>query len=124
MQEDFEGGLYHGVIELPEDYPFAPPKIKFLTQNGRFQVDKPICTTFTNYHKETWSSAWSIRTIITGLVSFMYTNERGIAALFDSSSRRKSLAQKSLANNLANPLFVQLFKEKLIARAIVSEKEI
>lgn len=54
----------------------------------------------------------------------MYSNERGIGGVFNSASRRKTLAKKSLANNLATPLFVQLFKEKLLARAIVSEKEV
>jgi ubiquitin-conjugating enzyme E2 J2 len=81
-----------------------------LTENGRFEVGKAICTTFTHYHKETWSSSWNIKTILTGLISFMYTNEKGIGGVFDSSSRRKTLAKKSLANNLGSPLFNKLFK--------------
>mmetsp|Transcript_23050 Transcript_23050/g.30060 ORF Transcript_23050/g.30060 Transcript_23050/m.30060 type:complete len:131 (-) Transcript_23050:1424-1816(-) len=28
---DFEGGIYHGRILLPTDYPFKPPNIVFLT---------------------------------------------------------------------------------------------
>lgn len=28
---DFEGGVYHGKILLPDDYPFKPPDIIFLT---------------------------------------------------------------------------------------------
>lgn len=28
---DFEGGIYHGRILLPVDYPFKPPNIIFLT---------------------------------------------------------------------------------------------
>lgn len=28
---DFEGGVYHGKILLPEDYPFKPPDMIFLT---------------------------------------------------------------------------------------------
>jgi hypothetical protein len=40
----------------------------------------------------------------------MYTNEKGIGGVFDSSSRRKTLAKKSLANNLGSPLFNKLFK--------------
>ena len=110
LEEDFAKGFYHGVLELPEDYPFSPPKIRFLTENGRFEPAKPICTTFTHYHKETWSSSWNIRTILTGLISFMYSTERGIGGVFDSPARRRALAKKSLANNLANPLFLQLFK--------------
>ena len=74
LEEDFSSGFYHGVLQLAEDYPFSPPKIWFLTENGRFEVGKPICTTFTHYHKETWSSSWNIKTILTALISFMYSN--------------------------------------------------
>ncbi|KAI8594517.1 ubiquitin-conjugating enzyme/RWD-like protein [Dissophora ornata] len=30
-ETDFEGGLYHGRILLPNNYPFAPPSLMFLT---------------------------------------------------------------------------------------------
>lgn len=40
----------------------------------------------------------------------MYTNEKGIGGVFESASRRKNLAKKSLQNNLGNPLFTHLFK--------------
>lgn len=40
---DFDGGVYHGKIILPPDYPFKPPNIVFLTPNGRFQVGTKIC---------------------------------------------------------------------------------
>ena len=50
----FEGGLYHGRILLPTDYPFKPPNIIFLTQNGRFELRKKICLSISAYHPETW----------------------------------------------------------------------
>ena len=36
----FSGGLYHGKIMLPPEYPFKPPNILFKTPNGRFQVNQ------------------------------------------------------------------------------------
>lgn len=60
MKGDYEGGYYHGVLELPENYPFAPPNLKFFTPSGRFSTDVLICTSFTSYHKETWSTAWTV----------------------------------------------------------------
>ncbi|CAH8357134.1 unnamed protein product, partial [Eruca vesicaria subsp. sativa] len=32
---EFEGGIYHGRIQLPADYPFKPPSFMLLTHNGR-----------------------------------------------------------------------------------------
>ena len=109
LGQDYHNGFYQGLLELPEDYPFAPPKIKFLTNNGRFEVNKSICTTFTHYHKETWSSSWNIRTILTAMISFMHSDDKGVGGISESPSVRKALASKSLAENLKNPTFVEYF---------------
>ena len=55
---DFEGGIYHGRILLPTDYPFKPPNIIFLTKNGRFEIGTKICLSISAYHEETWQPAW------------------------------------------------------------------
>jgi ubiquitin-protein ligase len=55
---DFEGGIYHGRILLPAEYPFKPPNIIFLTKNGRFEVGTKICLSISAYHEETWQPAW------------------------------------------------------------------
>ncbi|KAG8783919.1 hypothetical protein FRB91_000694 [Serendipita sp. 411] len=59
---EFEGGLYHVRITLPPTYPFRPPSLRVLTPSGRFEVDTPVCISFTNYHEELWQPAWGIRT--------------------------------------------------------------
>ena len=60
----FWGGLYHGRILLPPDYPFKPPHIIFLTENGRFAVGQKICLSMTGYHPEYWQPCWGIRLIL------------------------------------------------------------
>lgn len=55
---EFEGGVYHGRILLPADYPFKPPNIMLLTPNGRFEVRKKICLSISAYHPEEWQPAW------------------------------------------------------------------
>jgi len=71
----FEGGIYHGLISLPYDYPFKPPYIIFFTPNGRFELHEKICLSFTNYHPEYWQPAWTIQSILLALVSFFPVNE-------------------------------------------------
>lgn len=55
---EFEGGVYHGRIVLPPEYPFKPPNIMLLTPNGRFEIRKMICLSISAFHPETWQPAW------------------------------------------------------------------
>ena len=74
---DFEGGVYHGRILLPAEYPMKPPNIVFLTPNGRFQVGKKICLSISAHHPEHWQPAWGIRLILEALISFFPTEGKG-----------------------------------------------
>jgi len=94
---EFEGGLYHGRILLPPEYPFKPPHIIFLTPSGRFEVNTKICLSFSAYHPELWQPAWGIRLILEALISFLPTPADGaIGALDWTKAERKRLAKKSV----------------------------
>lgn len=96
INSDYEGGLYHGLIELPSQYPFKPPKIMLLTPSGRFEVKKDICMSFTDYHPESWQPAWTISNILHGIVSYMPVDEdMAIGAVKVSSADRKKIAKYS-----------------------------
>ncbi|KAG0256452.1 hypothetical protein BG011_004498 [Mortierella polycephala] len=95
-ETDFEGGLYHGRILLPNNYPFAPPSLMFLTPNGRFELHKKVCLSITGYHPEYWQPAWGIRTVLVAVMGFLPTQSKGaIGGLDTSVAARKTLAIKS-----------------------------
>ena len=58
----FAGGLYHGRIILPSQYPYKPPEFMFLCPTGRFEVGKKICLSISQHHPELWQPGWDIRT--------------------------------------------------------------
>eukprot|EP00182_Erythrolobus_australicus_P001398 CAMPEP_0185832056 /NCGR_PEP_ID=MMETSP1353-20130828/1861_1 /TAXON_ID=1077150 /ORGANISM="Erythrolobus australicus, Strain CCMP3124" /LENGTH=309 /DNA_ID=CAMNT_0028530193 /DNA_START=6 /DNA_END=935 /DNA_ORIENTATION=- len=91
----FEGGLYHGRILLPPEYPLKAPEIILLTPNGRFETGKRICLSFTSFHQETWQPCWGVRTMLTALLSFMPSKAEGIGALDYSDNERRVLASRS-----------------------------
>ncbi|CAB9504505.1 Probable ubiquitin-conjugating enzyme E2 33 [Seminavis robusta] len=94
---DFEGGVYHGRIMLPPEYPFKPPHIIFLTPSGRFETNTKVCLSFSAYHPELWQPAWGIRLILEALISFLPTPADGaIGALDWTGDERKRLAVKSV----------------------------
>lgn len=95
-QTDFEGGIYHGKILLPAEYPFKPPNIMFTTPTGRFETNTKLCLSFSAYHPELWQPAWGIRLILEALISFLPTKGDGaIGALDWTSEERKRLAKES-----------------------------
>ena len=65
------GGFYLGKLVFPKDYPFKPPRIMMITPNGRFQTNTRLCLSISDFHPDTWNPAWSVATILTGLLSFM-----------------------------------------------------
>lgn len=93
---EFEGGIYHGRILLPPEYPFKPPHIMFLTPSGRFEINTKVCLSFSAFHPELWQPAWGIRLILEALISFMPAPADGaIGALDWSKDERRRLAKLS-----------------------------
>ena len=93
---EFANGLYHGRLLLPFNYPFAPPSIMLLNPNGRFETNRKICLSISNYHPELWQPAWGIRTIMEGLRSMFPTPSDGaIGGLDWPADLRTKLAVES-----------------------------
>lgn len=95
---EFDGGIYHGRIILPTDYPMKPPHIIVLTPNGRFETGKKICLSISGHHPESWQPSWSIRTALLAIIGFMPTPGQGtIGSLDYPKSERVKLAKKSVS---------------------------
>ena len=92
----FDGGVYHGKIILPSEYPFKPPSITLLTPNGRFEVGKKICLSVSAHHPEHWQPSWSVRTALVALIAFMPSPPDGaIGGLSYPPEERRALAHLS-----------------------------
>ncbi|KAB2568680.1 Ubiquitin-conjugating enzyme E2 J1 [Lasiodiplodia theobromae] len=91
----YAGGLYHGRIILPAQYPLRPPSFRFVTPTGRFEVNREICLSISGHHEETWQPAWGIRTALVAIRSFMDTDAKGQVGGIDSTevARRKMAAE-------------------------------
>jgi len=94
---EFQGGVYHGRIIVPAEYPMKPPDIIVLTPNGRFEVGKKICLSISGFHPETWQPSWSIRTALLAIIGFMPTPGQGtIGSLDYTPEERRVLARRSV----------------------------
>jgi len=107
----YAGGEYHGMIMFPSEYPFKPPGIKMLTPSGRFTPNHKICFSMSDYHPGTWNPAWSVATILTGLLSFMLSEEITAGGMQTSDYDRRLHAKRSHAWNVQQKAFRAAFPE-------------
>jgi len=107
----YEGGYFHGKLIFPKEFPFKPPSIFMMTPNGRFKTHQRLCLSISDFHPDTWNPAWSVGTILTGLLSFMVEESSTYGSMEASSVVRRRLARNSAAENLKNEQFVELFPD-------------
>jgi len=107
----YEGGTYHGKLVFPREFPFKPPSIYMITPNGRFKCNTRLCLSISDFHPDTWNPAWSVSTILTGLLSFMLEKSPTLGSLETSDYTKRQLAAQSNSFNLNDKIFCELFSE-------------
>ncbi|XP_062871329.1 ubiquitin-conjugating enzyme E2 J2 [Trichomycterus rosablanca] len=107
----YEGGYYHGKLIFPREFPFKPPSIYMITPNGRFKCNTRLCLSITDFHPDTWNPAWSVSTILTGLLSFMVEKGPTLGSIETSDFTKRQLATQSLAFNIKDKVFSELFPD-------------
>jgi ubiquitin-protein ligase len=100
VDTDYTGGIFLGKVLLPEKYPLSPPDFIFITENGRFNTDVKICTSFTGFHKDLYSPSWNILSMLTGLVSFITDSQdtvesQGLGGIKTSKEEKEKICKKS-----------------------------
>ena len=138
---EFEGGVYHGRIILPAEYPFKPPAFMLLTvrdlappfnrahyptspclaishpllslqPSGRFEVQTKICLSISQHHPEHWQPSWSVRTALVALIAFLPTKADGaLGSLEYTKEERQALAATS---RLTPPKFGSATRQAVI----------
>ena len=108
---EYGGGWYWGRLSFPAEYPFAPPGIVMCTPSGRFATDVKICMSMSDFHPESWNPAWSVSTILKGVLSFMLEEELTTGAVRSPPAERRRLAAASAAWNASRPEFAELFPD-------------
>ena len=81
------------------------------TPNGRFKTHTRLCLSISDYHPDTWNPAWSVATILTGLLSFMLEKSPTLGSIETPESVKRKLAASSHEFNLKDRTFCELFPQ-------------
>ncbi|KAH6625217.1 ubiquitin-conjugating enzyme/RWD-like protein [Boeremia exigua] len=122
----YAGGIYHGRIILPPQYPLRPPNFRFLTPTGRFEVNREICLSISGHHEETWQPAWGVRTALVAIRSFMDTDAKGqLGGIECSKDARERMAKDSSKWTCAGcgKSNAEIMKEREEAAQEIEEKD-
>eukprot|EP01060_Flectonema_neradi_P014144 TRINITY_DN20861_c0_g1_i2.p1 TRINITY_DN20861_c0_g1~~TRINITY_DN20861_c0_g1_i2.p1 ORF type:complete len:208 (+),score=8.19 TRINITY_DN20861_c0_g1_i2:55-678(+) len=110
-ESPYHGGLYHGKLEFPDDFPYNPPSVYMLTPNGRFKTGQRLCFSMSDFHPKEWNPLWSVSSILTGFLSFMLEEADTYGSIKSSVADKRELAKRSLSYNLNNKTWVRLFPD-------------
>jgi hypothetical protein len=88
--------VYHGVVFVPANYPYGPPKIQLWTPSGRFKTHTNLCLSVSHHHPETWRPTLSIRSIVESVRVHLSTPADGaIGSIANSYEQRRAYATAS-----------------------------
>ena len=68
-----------------------------------------------DFHPETWVPAWSVASILNGVLSFMLESTPTVGSVEASFAERRRLALASHAFNRKVPIFCELFPQLVVA---------
>lgn len=92
---EYEGGIYHGRVLLPKDYPASPPRIQVLTPSGRFITGEDICLSASSFHPESWTPRWTVLSLVDALRLHMLTTANEIGGKYATPDERRRYARAS-----------------------------
>eukprot|EP00055_Hartaetosiga_balthica_P009267 m.36496 g.36496 ORF g.36496 m.36496 type:complete len:225 (-) comp6677_c0_seq1:291-965(-) len=119
----YHEGFYHGKLVFPREYPMKPPSIYMITPNGRFKVNTRLCLSMSDFHPDSWNPAWSVESILKGLLSFMLEQTPTSGSMTSTTPEKRRFAKQSLLFNLRDDVFCSLFPEEASQiRKILREK--
>lgn len=100
---EFAGGEYLVRVEMPHDFPFNPPQFYLMTQQGLYEVEKKVCISIGEYHKDQYRAALGVNgfcnQLVSGLIGWRDMGG-GINIIKTTVAQKKAMAKASREYNI------------------------
>lgn len=113
--DEYSGGEYLVRIELPKDFPYNPPHFYFMTPNGLYDVEKKVCISIGEFHKDQYRAALGVggfcKQLLSGLIGWEDIGS-GISIINTTKEKKRVLAAESVEyNKTYNAKFINMINE-------------
>ena len=71
----YEGGTYQLSFEIPENYPYLPPEVKFTTKVWHPNISSETGAICLKFLKDTWTASFTLRTVMLSLQALLSAPE-------------------------------------------------
>lgn len=100
----YRNGYYLFEFNFPKDYPYSPPKLKYLTNNGHtrfhpnlYRTGKVCLSILNTWRGEQWTSCQTIRSVLLTLVTLFHNkpllNEPGITETYKDFNKYNEIIE-------------------------------
>lgn len=106
----YEGGVFEIDIQIPKQYPFEPPKMKFLTKIWHPNISSQTGAICLDILKDQWSPALTIKTALLSLQALMCSPEPGdpqdaeVAKMYTTDRKKFDKTAKFWTDTYAKPM--------------------
>lgn len=102
---EYVNGEFLVRLECIDRFPFTPPRYRFMTPQGLFEVESPTCISISEFHKENYNGALGIsgfaRELVNALI-YWKDIDYGIGIINSTIEDKTALAANSRAYNAAH----------------------